>query len=487
MHQMVLGGVSLSRWSSSNPFRLCRLRSTCVLSVDSRVTISVLLLLANSFVMSERAEMLSHIELGYLVADAFGDQVSRIRAKRKRELDDSGKQCEYQYQGLSLREPAAPGHVQVSLSILEKLQHQLSSLYSQVKEERQAKGALSVKLGLASTSYEVARTRDACAVEAEVSQQVAQQVALERSRTLSSIREICDAELDKLGQSTGCFKLTADVADSLTGFSISEIQSCFKIVAPLLTHILSIGDSEPNRGSVVVRELRCVTLMSVLAKQKGMRLLMFQLLLSLMCFARAVSRPVLDTLNRIGICMSYQRTLDWLKEIAKKTTTKHQFEKGQGQWLLVYDNVNFQKKIRHERLGRKGESWNFTSRLAAKINRLPPADLVAKGNKSQCSRSSLLPESILPSDEDEDAFFRRCLGEIKTVMVKYFKAFEGLLHQVSDSRSLQSSQKSTIIPLSLMQIDESVIDNNIDILLDSAKILSWTGSEDHCVVGDQAT
>ena len=365
---------------------------------------------------------------------------------------------------------------------MENLQHQLSSLYSQVKEERQAKEALSVKLGFASTSYEVARTRDACAVEAEVSQLVAQQVALERSRTLSSIREICDAELDKLGQSTGCFKLTADVADSLTGFSISEIQSCCKTVAPLLTHILSIGDSEPNRGSVVVRELRCVTLMSVLAKQKGMRLLMFQLLLSLMCFARAVSRPVLDTLNRVGICMSYQRTLDWLKEIAKKTTTEHQLEKGQ--WLLVYDNVNFQKKIRHERLGRKGESWNFTSRLAVKIDRLPPADLVAKGNKPQCSRSSLLPESILPSDEDEDAFFRRCIGEIKIVMVKYF---EGLLHQVADSRSHQSSQKSTILPLSLMQTDESVIDNNIDILLNSAKILSWTGSEDHCVVGDQAT
>ena len=113
--------------------------------------------------------------------------------------------------------------------------------------------------------------------------------------------------------------------------------------------------------------------------------------------------------------------------------------------------------------------------------------MVAKGNKPQCSRSSLLPESILPSDEDEDAFFRRCIGEIKIVMVKYFKAFEGLLHQVADSRSHQSSQKSTILPLSLMQTDESVIDNNIDILLNSAKILSWTGSEDHCVVGDQAT
>ena len=49
------------------------------------------------------------------------------------------------------------------------------------------------------------------------------------------------------------------------------------------------------------------------------------------------------------------------------------------------------------------------------------------------------------------------------------------------------AEESEIHPLALMDIDESLIDNNIEILLQFAKDIGLKGDRQQCVVGDQAS
>ena len=58
---------------------------------------------------------------------------------------------------------------------------------------------------------------------------------------------------------------------------------------------------------------------------------------------------VLKVFNHGGLCLSYDATWKHLL----KLTEKAQFSVvvREGHWIWIYDNLNFQKKIRHERSG----------------------------------------------------------------------------------------------------------------------------------------
>ena len=47
--------------------------------------------------------------------------------------------------------------------------------------------------------------------------------------------------------------------------------------------------------------------------------------------------------------------------------------------IVVFDNVNFHNKVGDERKLGQTESWNFTSSLAVKVAKLPPPEIMAKG------------------------------------------------------------------------------------------------------------
>lgn len=64
-----------------------------------------------------------------------------------------------------------------------------------------------------------------------------------------------------------------------------------------------------------------------------------QLLVSLMLVARAVNKQVIASLNHLGVCLSCTQTIEWVKRVASDVRLK------EGQWMLAFDNVNFQKKV----------------------------------------------------------------------------------------------------------------------------------------------
>ena len=54
-------------------------------------------------------------------------------------------------------------------------------------------------------------------------------------------------------------------------------------------------------------------------------------------------------LNYAGICMSYQRSWEYLHQLT--TEAKLLEVVRSGYWLWVYDNVNLHQRVRHEREG----------------------------------------------------------------------------------------------------------------------------------------
>ena len=67
----------------------------------------------------------------------------------------------------------------------------------------------------------------------------------------------------------------------------------------------------------------------------------------------------------------------------------------------------------------------------------------------------------------------------------YFDSFENV--DFKDKREEHPTSKSTICSLALMDVDEGTIDNNVEILTQSAKDLGWTGERPEVIVGDQKT
>ena len=58
---------------------------------------------------------------------------------------------------------------------------------------------------------------------------------------------------------------------------------------------------------------------------------------------------VMRVFNHCGVCLSYDATWKYLLKLSEKA----QFPEivGDGHWIWMYDNLNFQQKIRHEPSG----------------------------------------------------------------------------------------------------------------------------------------
>ena len=59
---------------------------------------------------------------------------------------------------------------------------------------------------------------------------------------------------------------------------------------------------------------------------------------------------VLRVLNHAGICLSYEATWQYLKQLTREANFTDMVKCGH--WIWVYDNLNFRQAVRHERSGK---------------------------------------------------------------------------------------------------------------------------------------
>ena len=159
----------------------------------------------------------------------------------------------------------------------------------------------------------------------------------------------------------------------------------------------------------------------------------------------------------------------------------------EGTWIVAYDNINIHKKVQHERMFRYSEDWDFTSRLALQVVHTPPSALQMTAALPQKARSEVTPEDLMPNDGGEALFCKRAQLKIKKILVAHFTAFHHLKDEVIDPALDYTAEASVLHPLSLMFVNNSIIDNNVEILCKIKDELGIDGSKQQCIVGDQAT
>ena len=118
---------------------------------------------------------------------------------------------------------------------------------------------------------------------------------------------------------------------------------------------------------------------------------------------------------------------------------------------------------------------NATTRIAVEIAHLPPFDFSWSNSTPQKPRSNLVAADILPISTDGKQMFDRATEFIMRFLTENFPALENLKEILPLAHSPSSQEKSTIVPMPIMQRDEKYTDETIKILHDFKSDCNLTG------------
>ena len=107
---------------------------------------------------------------------------------------------------------------------------------------------------------------------------------------------------------------------------------------------------------------------------------------------------------------------------------------------------------------------NVTTRIAVQITNLPPFEFRWDDSTPQKPRSSLVLDDVLPSLSDGSQLFERAMKYVMEFLLRHFPSLKGLKHVAHQESKPQ--EKSTIIPMAVLQRDEKYTEETIKILHD---------------------
>ena len=125
---------------------------------------------------------------------------------------------------------------------------------------------------------------------------------------------------------------------------------------------------------------------------------------------------------------------------------------------------------------------NVTTRIAVEIAHLPPFQFSWSDSTPQKPRSKLVAADILPTSTDGKQMFDRATEFIMRFLTENFPTLENLKEILPPAQSTSSQEKSTIVPMPIMQRDEKYTDDTIKILHDFKSDCNLTG-EPHIQLG----
>ena len=107
---------------------------------------------------------------------------------------------------------------------------------------------------------------------------------------------------------------------------------------------------------------------------------------------------------------------------------------------------------------------NVTTRIAVRIKHLPPFDFDWGDTTPQKPRDRLTVDDVLPSKSDGDQLFQRAVKYVMEFLVHHFSSLKDL--KLATDECAPCPEKSTVVPMPLLQRDEKYIDETINILHD---------------------
>ena len=180
------------------------------------------------------------------------------------------------------------------------------------------------------------------------------------------------------------------------------------------------------------------------------------------------------------MCVSYSTAWRYLLQL----TTEAKYDRAiqEGKWLWVFDNVNFQQRVRHERQGnnqniiknyynnntncieRHSSMMNLTSRLAVRIKYLPGWEFDWADKKPQRSRESLTISDFLPSEQEFGELKKRAVHYIAGLLVHEYKHLQQLRQFIPARTPIHPPSKSEFVPMEVLFKDEKYVAETVEIL-----------------------
>ncbi|XP_035665571.1 uncharacterized protein LOC118408823 [Branchiostoma floridae] len=292
---------------------------------------------------------------------------------------------------------------------------------------------------------------------------------------LNGVKNILQSEMTSLVKKDSVLAMNAKTAGAISKLTPIELKEQVKERAPVLLNILTDcikGDGMNERDSAMAAFL---TLSSV-ANNRSKKANALQLIFALSLISRSTNVQIISLMNTMGVSSSYRTAWAFLSEFAERQRSIVVLNR-QEPWLIFFDNVNILKRIGHVRMGTQNEMFNWTSRLAVSID----YEDKSLSREPQGRRQDLLEADVLADSNDVQDLEHRFVEKVKHVLVEHFPSMATFKDRLRTPCSPLPVKKSTIVPLPLLDKDESKKADTIDILLTFAKELNL---EDH--MKDQA-
>ena len=296
----------------------------------------------NAHLKEEGESEVTSSQLGLVIKSVYGDAVERKRHRRRSESGEVTRL--YAYHGLT---PVGDDTVEPPQKVRKSSDVRMvpqdpgsTSLQNKIKElEKELKLQADVK------NKEIAELKSQLVAEAQGRTDIERKCVEEMPLQWQTVLQVLQQELDTLYQAGGPFMEGPSTTKLLQDFSVSLLHDQLVEHSPLLNSIVtSLNCPAPDSAQDhVIHRIQGISALSILARRRSTKMKGLQLLISLMLVARAVNKQVIASLNYLGICLSYTQTMEWVKRLVKEVASDVSLK--EGQWMLVYDNVNFQKKF----------------------------------------------------------------------------------------------------------------------------------------------
>ena len=204
----------------------------------------------------------------------------------------------------------------------------------------------------------------------------------------------------------------------------------------------------------------------------------------------------------MGVCTSYTTAWKYLRNLT--TEARYLDMIRSGHWIWVYDNLNLQQHIRHEREGTvscntytsslkvymynlydhitdcHSSMMNVTSRLAIKIRYLPDFDFSWSDKAPQRPRESVTIEDVSPSESDAQVLKQHAIHFIMEFLVTTFSSLQDLEKLIPTVEPVHPVQKTDVVPMKLLLKDEKYTSETIDILSQLYNDANLSGDHQVC-------
>lgn len=276
-------------------------------------------------------------------------------------------------------------------------------------------------------------------------------------------------------------------SDSIEEFSLDHIERQFQCAAPATLRVLQGFALANGKSSESEVKSFVATVGSMLLYRRSQKSNYFQMMMGLFLYSTGCPKRVVTVLSQAGLSVSYQTICNTLRALTKKALAKVRSTVLERPWYLVYDNIN----IPNRKYDQRCNSDSFENGTTATI--VIGEDLGPPQAPDETPRDPIALQDFLPDEKNRARFRTVSQCNLIQVLQRHFDVYiRHCSNRIPPLNPLEVKETVTI-PLPSMDIDQSSVDGNLEIIeMIMKKILQlmdeWFDSDIRIIIaGDQLT